>query len=699
MTRFVRRTLAPLVTGALAAGVLVAVTDASDALPFTGVLTQATEEDAPSDSTIPVDQLDLEDLVAQTTEFDTDSVFVDLGPAGDFPGIYDYGTETGVENVARELKLFLAGDGDPDGEGPIVAERDAAERFLLDEQCNGLAALPIRKQVTRPIRARILRDDEELIAQVNAFLGGGETPEGVPPISALPAGVEIDPIGVAHVPPMESVVEIGRVTVSVLDLDLIRARPPALLADLVAEDPALAALLSGDPNTGDAYGTPEFFRAAWASCLVEAAEERTVPVAQTLAGLPVFALKRDHTPDVPVTADTPDVDTVAWLEDGLEVRVEASFLNVDDDIRVNPETDLDTRTWLEHFANSVEPAMEVASRIVAGRSDEFELLEREAFSPITGFEYGETVAGTEDTTGTAIRREEEAMQNFLAEVTATASDPAGAATPDTEDAESVANRVLRASARLVYPTGAELQNTRRRFQEPPNPFLVGPVGAVQMVASDPEFLNSDGFRDGWKQGIADASEVAVDLDTLTSAGQFTPEVAAELRGQGVVDLVVSQAEGTFRTDYLLPCYSVTVSSITPDRDLDIAGRALAAQKAERDKIFGISSTAGLDEEDAGDGGDLFSPLLDDLERRDYGLASLKARDQRTAEQQAADAAVRAKEDARRAALCSSSNLQEHLTGEPVEDADHNGVADRLAENDAAKLEDAATLDENEEAGP
>lgn len=611
--RFVRRTVAPLLTGALAAGALVAAAQA-DVLPISGVLAQATDSGT-TDTTVPADQLDLDELIAHGTDFDFESVFVDLGPVGDFSGIYQYGNAQVSENVAQELQLVAPGVEDPDGDGPVVAERTAADRFLLSEQCNGLVALAIRKQVSQPVLARIVRPDEAAIAASQP----SEDEEGAQPAATV-ASTEADPLGTRHILPLESVVEVGRVTVSVLDLDLIRARPAALLSEFVGGEPALGEV-SGGSVTPDAVGSREFFEALWRSCLAEAAQEGTVPAAQTLNGRQVFTLKRDDASDLTSTGVTPDVDTATWLEAGLEIRVETTFLNVDDNIVVNPQLDLDTKTWLEHFADSVEPATEIAARLVARSVNELDLLEREAFTPISGFEYGDEIAGTKEAAAGTIRRAEVALAAELA--------------------ESTADRILHAGARLVFRPGANATNVRRRLSEPPNGFFVSPVAAVQMIAWDPEFLNSDAFRRGWKKGLVEASNTAADLEDLVEQGTLDVERVAALRAAGVVDLVVSAAEGRFRTDYLLPCYSVTVSSDERGRDFAIADLVIGAQKQQRDEVFGFPSASFLTGEP----------------------------DQR------------AEADADRAGFCSSSNFREYLSGLPVEDLDDDGIADELAEND------------------
>lgn len=671
MTRFKKRTIAPLAAGALAAAALITVADA-DVLPFSGTLTQATDEPGTTESTIPADQLDLDELIAQGTDFDTDSVFVDLGPVGDFYGIYEYGTEQGTDNVAAELELLVADDDDPDGDGPIVTERDAAERFLLNHKCNALLALAVRKQVSRPIRARIIRPDEAAIAATEP----AEPAEGAGGGQARATATETDPLGITHVLPLESVVEVGRVTVSVLDLDLIRARPAAVLADLVAGESGLADVLAGAPTTGDAFGTPEFFEAVWTSCLAEAAEEGTLPVPQTLHGQEVWTLKRDHPPDVAVNAFTSDVDAVTWLEDGLEIRVEGTFLDVEDDISVDPQLDLPTRDWLEHFADSVEPAMEVASRIAGRGGDEMDLLEREAFGSLKGFEYGDEIAGTQAAVAYRLSQRELTLENVLAAAAA------GGATP-TGGTESVTTKIRRGSARAVFPPGANSTNTRRRLSEPPNGFFVEPVAFVQMVAWDPEFLNSDAFRTGWAKGIREASDRFFDLDELRGLGLLDIEDEAELADLDVVDAVFWESEGVARIDYLLPCYSVTVSALSGTTLGDVADAVTVAQKNGRDEVFGELTERLVPGLPAGAGGDPFSPLLEDLDR-DYALAALKARAQREEEQDQAAGAERARQDAHRAAFCSSSNLAEHFTGLPVEDEDGNGVADRLPENAAGK---------------
>lgn len=669
--RFVRRTVAPLLTGALTAGVLVAVAG-SDVLPFSGVLAQATDEPATTDSTIPADELDLDELIAEGTPFDFDSVFVDLEPVGDFPGLYEYGDQAVTENVAAELELLVPGFEDPDDGGPIVTELTAARRFLLDDECNGILAMAMRKQVTRPVLARILRPDE---AAIDAVTGPAEG-------TATIAANETDPLGLVHVLPLESVVEVGRVTVTVLDLDLVRARRAAVLSDFVAGEPGLSELLEGEVSP-DAVGTPEFFEAVWTACLLAGAEEGTVPVPQTLRGQDVWTLKRDHPPDVSTTARTPDIDTVAWLEDGLEIRVEGTFLRADDNLNVDFAVDLDTQTWLEHLADSVEPAMDVAARLVSRNADELELLEREAFAPIQGFEYGDEVTGTGEAVRSALRRGEETLATLLSEEAAEPAEPAA----DDETGGS-ADRVLRATARPVFRPGQVATNLRRTHSFPPNGFLETPDAHVQMVVWDPEYLNSDAFRDGWLEGLLNAANGGRNLVALEEAGLVSAGEADALRAAGVADLVVTDTEGVFRTDYLMPCYSVTVSSLREGDDLRIARLAIRGQEQRRKDVFGNPFVLfeGEEPETAEPANDELSPLLDDLDR-DYPLAALKAFEQREEEEAEATRAARAEADARAAAFCSAANLQEHMTGQPVEDADNNGIADRLPENDVGKLED------------
>lgn len=653
MTRFVRRTFAPLLAGGLVAGVLVGA--AADALPFNGVLAQATDEPDTTDTTVPLAELDLDTLVEQPSTFDPASVFIDLDEVGDFDGIYDYAGETATRSLAPELELIVTDEVDPDGDGPIVTTAHAATNYLLDDQCSALLALAYRRQHTRTVVARILRPD------VGAATAPVTTTTTAPSSTATASAAETDPLGITHTLPLESVVEVATITVSELDFDLVRARPANLLADLVSDNTTLRNLAGGQPVTGDVVGTPEFYEAAWTACLGEAAEEGTVPVPQTLAGQPVWSLAQDHPPSVSVAALTPDIDTVAWLEDGLDVRVESTFFNVDDNLRVDLNVDFDTKTWLTLFADSVEPATEIAAHLAGRKASELDVLEQEAFESLPGFEYGERLAGAHQRVGERLRP----------------AAPAEAATPAdaaTTGVQAPADAIRRVTARAVFPPGANLTTTRRRLSNPPNGFGVAAVGVVQAVIWDPAYLNSDPFRDGWKRGLEESAATTVDLDDL----EVATDGAVDVGSLGVVDMVLSQAEGVWRVDYLMPCYSVTVSALDEATARRVSGLSVRSQRDARTRVFGVSAAS---VEPAVDTDDPFSPSLDDLDL-DYVIAALEGRAQHLEEQREAARAERAKGDAYRTALCSAANLTAHFTGYAVTNTDGNGngIADELPEN-------------------
>ncbi|HLG00081.1 MAG TPA: hypothetical protein VI916_06395 [Acidimicrobiia bacterium] len=675
MTRFVQRTLAPLLAGALAAGFVVAVADASDVLRFSGELAQS-EADATPDSTTPLEELDLDKLVEQPSKFDFESVKVDLGPVGDYFGLYEWSDESvDPADVAADLELMVPDAVDPDGEGPVVTGGHAAETYLLSDDCNPLMALPIRKQAKYTVRARIMRPD----------LAGIAAATPADPGSAAALAVETDPVGISHVLPLTSVVDIATVTVSEIDLDLIRAHPARLLNDLVADDPNLAE--NAPPGSSpDTFGTTEFFGAAWLSCLIAAAEEGTAPVPQTVNGHLAFGLLQDHPDHDPVDATVPEIDTVAWVEEGLEFRVESTFLNVSDELSIDYSVDLDTRTWLQHFADSVEPALDISGRLISRAADPLELLFSEAFSAPPGLEFGDDIHGTSDAVSTSVRNAETPpfVQSLEQAASGAAAAPAAPAPPANGTADlGSADQILGARARGVLPEGASVLNVRRRRSDPPNGFGVTPEIATQVVAWAPDFLNSDPFREGWKKGFKRVDPGAVTLDELHVLGDGFAEVEAELETLDVVDLVFSNAEGTFRIDYLTPCYSVTVSALDSEGLLDFTVRLAREQKAARDAVFGQVSPPLVAPIDARPPGDPFSPSLEDLDR-DYILGALKANAARLAKHAEQSRAERAKQDARRTALCGAPNLASHLSGFTVTDADGNGVDDELADNDVAK---------------
>lgn len=678
MTRFVRRTLAPLLAGALAAGAVVAVVDSSDVLRFSGELAQS-GVDVTTDTTTPLAELDLDKLVEVPSKFDFESIKVDLGPAGDYFGLYEWSDEpVSPANVAGDLELMVPDALDPDGDGPVVTGAYAAETYLLNDDCNPLTALPIRKQAKYRVRARIMRPDLAGIAAATPA-------EPSDPGSAAALAVETDPVGISHVLPLESVVDIATVTVSEIDLDLIRAHPARLLNDLVAGDPNLAE--NAPPgSTPDTFGTAEFFGATWLSCLIAAAEEGTAPVPQTVNGQLAFGLLQDHPDQDPVDASVPEIDTVAWVEEGLEFRVESTFLNVIDNLSIDFSADLDTKTWLQHFADSVEPALDIGGRLIRRNADPLELLFAEAFSAPPGLEFGDDFHGTNDTVSTSVRNSEtppfvERLEQAAGGTAATAAAPA--APPGGTNDTGSADQILRARARGVLPEGSSLVNARRRRSDPPNGFSVIPEIATQVVVWAPDFLNSDPFRDGWKKGLKQVDPAAITLDELFVLGDEFADVKAELQQLDVVDLVFSSAEGTFRIDYLTPCYSVTLSALDSEGLLDFMVRLAREQNAARDAVFGSVSPPLVAPVDPTPPGDPFSPSLDDVDR-DYILGALKANAARLAEHAETNRAERAKQDARRTALCGAANLASHGSGFTVIDADGNGVDDELAANDIAE---------------
>lgn len=712
--RFVRRTLAPLLAGGLAAGALIAVADASP-LPFSGVLAQDADDvaDAESDP-----ELDLDALIAEGTDFDTDSVFVDVATVGDLVQIFEYGKESVVENVAADLELVTTDEEDPDGDGPIVTRRDAAERYLLDRDCNGLLALGVRKQVSRPILATIYRPDEELLLQVDNFVSGAELPVGVDPISALPPEVIVGLLGDVHVPPLASQVPVGTMTVSVLDFDLIRARPPAMLKDLLSLSSGLASLLPDDQATADGFASPELYETVWADCLLEAAEEGTVPVGQTIGGQPAFTLKKDFPPEVVNTELTPDTDVVTWLEPdpALEVRIETTFESAFDDLNVNRFVDIPTQTWLETFTNTIEPGLEIAERVLTRATDVNKLLANEAFAAPGSFVYGEPVAGMEEQVRHALRAGEVDLEGLLQSVDPAAVAEAAAAEAalppgseaDDEDGGSLADKVLDVVARPVFNPGDIEDTNELQFFDTPFPSEAGafPQGFVQAIVWDPKYLNSDTFRDSWRAGIKQSSEWSFNYQETLDRGVYSGDKAEDLRdvleSLNVVDITLSLREGVYRADYITPCYSVTVSTLDIPTNNVIATESALAQLAQRDATFGdrfdIFDTAGPDmdtadldyflrhflfnmgkalDEQADSGqyeGDVQSPELDDLDQ-DPALAYLNARDRNEQAREEQARAERAKADERRAALCSGENLRAHFTGEKVVDRNDNGVAD------------------------
>lgn len=741
MLRFIRRSVAPLLAGALAATVVVTVGD--DVVPFDGLLTQAEAtppaETPPGEATTieefdlfdpealrPIEQLDLDAVIDEDTGFDTDSVFADLSDVGDYFGIYRYGAEDRVD-VAEELELVVpqerADEFDSD-EVDVVPAREAAERFLLSEQCNALFALGIREQVTRPIKARILREDEELILQLGQLVSGDEIPSefDVDPLAELPISrIFLDPFGRVLARAFDSTVKVGEVTVSVFDPDLVRARQPELLESLATEEALAGAVPSGDLDP-DALVTPEALQAIWTSCVADSARERTQPVARTINGESVFTLTLDEplgeVPD-PAASGT---EVVTWLERGLEVRITSSFDEVGDSIRVNPSVDLDTQEWLERFADPVEVAHEVARVIATRNADPTRLLVNEAFAAPSGIEYGEPLAGTE---GRA--------KDALAAETA----PPEAETPETPDGPST--KIKRVVARPVFGEGAVAANVTRLFLTPIEVQAVRPFipadGVVQQAVWEPQFLNSDPFREGWRRGIADESDVfigvedivddlfeedefledpevekalaaaGVDLDELPDRQrrEFVEELVEEVLQNefGVLDLVFATREGVDRVHWLAPCYSMSVAgavnfeavmesqlearrSVFGDRidvfddpdgpalgDLDLdyeVARVLFNLIEERIDIEDLDLDAAA------------GPALEEADSLDYQVAREKFLEEVQAEQDADDRAERAREDALRIAQCSSNNLEAHLNGFPVTDLDDNGVDDRIPEN-------------------
>lgn len=736
MTRFIRRSVAPLLAGALAATVVVTVGD--DVVPFDGILTQAEATppaETPPDDAItvdefglfdpealrPIDQLDLDAVIDEDTAFDTDSVFADLSDVGDYFGIYRYGSEERVD-VAEELELVVpqarAGEFDSD-EVDVVPAREAAERFLLSEQCNALFALGIREQVTRPINARILRDDEELLLQLNQLVRGDEIPPefDVDPLAELPLSrIFLDPFGRMLARPFDSTVKVGEVTVSVFDPDLIRAREPELLEALATEEALAGAVPSGDLDA-DALVTPDVVQAIWASCVADSARERTQPVAQTISGEPVFTLTLDEPLGEVPDPSASGTEVVTWLERGLEVRITSSFDDVADAIRTNPSVDLDTQEWLERFADPVEVAFEVAQVIATRNADPTRLLVNEAFAGPDGIEYGEPLAGTEGRAKDTLHAE-----------TAPAA------------AEGPATKIERVVARPAFDEGAVAANVTRLFLTPIEARAVRPFitanGVVQQVIWDPEFLNSDPFREGWRRGIAEESDVFIGVEdlvddlfddeaflddpeveeALAAAGvelddlpdrqrrEFIEELIEEvlLHKFGIVDLVFATREGVDRVHWLAPCYSISVAGgvnfeAVMERQLesrqatfgdrldvfdDPDGPALEDMDLDAEVALVLFNLieARIDIEDL-DLDAAAGPALDEAASLDYELAQEKFLDEVQVEQDAEDRAERAREDALRIARCSSNNLERHLNGFPVIDLDDNGIDDRIPEND------------------
>ncbi len=745
--RFIRRSVAPLLAGALAATVVVTVGD--DIVPFDGILTQAEATppaETPTDDAItadefglfdpealrPIDQLDLDAVIDEDSEFDTDSVFADLSDVGDYFGIYRYGSEERVD-VAEELELVVpqarAGEFNSD-EVDVVPAREAAERFLLSEQCNALFALGIREQVTRPINARILRDDEELILQLNQLVSGDEIPSefDVDPLAEVPLSrIFLDPFGRILARPFDSTVKVGEVTVSVFDPDLIRAREPELLEALITEEALAGAVPSGDADA-DALVTPEVVQAIWASCVADSARERTQPVAQTISGEPVFTLTLDEPLGEIPDPNASGTEVVTWLERGLEVRVTSTFDEVRDSVRTNPSVDLDTREWLERFADPVEVAFEVAQVIATRNADPTRLLVNEAFADPDGIEYGEPLAGVEG----------RAKDTLHAETAPAAAE--GPATP-----EGPATQIERVVARPAFGDGAVAANVTRLFLTPIEVQAVRPFitanGVVQQVIWNPEFLNSDSFREGWRRGIAEESDVFIGVEdlvddlfddetflddpeveeALAAAGvelddlpdrqrrEFIEELIEEvlLHKIGIVDLVFATREGVDRVHWLAPCYSMSVAGAVDfeavmERQLesrqatfgdrldvfdDPDGPALEDMDLDYEialVLFNLIE-ARIDVEDL-DLDAVAGPALEEAGSLDYELAQEKFLDEVQAEQDAADRAERAREDALRAARCSSNNLERYLNGFPVVDLDGNGIDDRIPE-DAGALPD------------
>lgn len=721
--RFIRRSVAPLMVGALVASTAIAVAD--DVLPLHGALAQNEGAGDGDDARTPTDELDLDALIAEESEFDTDSVFPDLSGVGEIFGLYEYGEEDTVD-VASELELLVPDDRADEfdsGEVDVVTETEAADEFLLSRDCNSLLALGVREQVSRPIRVNVLRDDLELIAQVENLLAGTDLPEGVPPISSLPGRVLIGVDGTEHVLPLEALVEVGRVTVSVLDLDLIRARPATLLEDLVT-GAGLEGLLPAQV-TPDTLSTPEFYETLWKACLHQSAEEGTRPFVQTVGGSNVWSLHEDPPVDELVDPTSSGTDVVTWLEEGLEIRVEANFDDVEDRFAVNPAVELDTQRWLEVFADPAQVAVQVGTVIVNRESDPTDLLVREAFAPPEGLEYGEGIPGVEETARHALSEGGLDVQSILGDPTA----------PGPVTFESQLERVV---ARGLFREGAIAENQRRRFATPiPREAVhslppVPAVGFVQVAVWDPQFLNSDQFREGWRRGIADAADAVLDLESLIDelvdpdellsdpavqealddAGidvaslperqreEITREVIEEsLKFElGVVDFAVSTREGITRAHWLTPCFSASAPAEVP------VVAVMQTQAEQREEIFG-DRTSIFGEDLTGPALDdapfdrtvavrLFEALLDaeiladldlvsevgpalDALRHDPELAREKFLEEFQAQQDEEDRRERAEEDAVRAVRCSSSNLQAFLAGEPVPDVDDNGIDDRL----------------------
>lgn len=749
MSRFIRRSVAPLLAGALAATVVVTVGD--DVVPFDGILTQAEAtppaETPPGEATTvaefdlfdpealdPIDQLDLDEVIDEDTGFDTDSVFADLADVGDYFGIYRYGSEDRVD-VAEELELVVpqarADEFDSD-EVDVVPAREAAQRFLLSEQCNALFALGIREQVTRPINARILREDQELILQLNQVVNGEEIPAefDVDPLAELPRSrIFLDPFGRVLARPFDSTVKVGEMTVSVFDPDLIRARQPELLEALVTEEALAGAVPSGDLDP-DALVTPEALQAVWTACVDESARERTQPVPQTINGEPVFTLTLDEPPGEVPDPRASGTEVVTWLERGLEVRITSTFDEVADAIRTNPSVDLDTQEWLERFADPVEVAFEVAEVIATRNADPARLLVDEAFAEPGGIEYGEPLAGTE---GRA--------KDALAAETA----PADADTPDPPEGPST--QIKRVVARPAFSEGAVAENITRLFLAPIDPVAVRPLipanGVVQQVVWEPEFLNSDPFREGWRRGIAEESDVFIGVEdivddvfddedflddpevreALAEAGveldqlpdrqrrEFVEELIEEVlqHDLGILDLVFATREGVDRVHWLAPCYSMSVAGAV---DFEaVMERQLEARRAvfgERLDLFDDPDGPALDDlgtldhevarrlfdilEERLDIEDLdldvaAGPALDEAASLDYPVAQEMFLEEVQAEQDAEDQAERAREDALRIARCSNNNLEAHLNGFPVTDLDDNGIHDSIPENAVALPDD------------
>lgn len=708
--RVIRRTIAPLLTGALAATSLVAVADAG-ALPGRDVLGQGAEtrdDDSPAD---------LDELIARPVPLDVRSVFADLEGVGEFSLLYEYGG-TDTVDVASELELFSdrplgrrsgADDGETGGAPGIVGPVEAARRFLPSARCNPAQALTVKQQVRRPILATIFRPDERQ--------GGGA--------------------------PLVDQVEVGSVVVSVLDFDLWRARPPTLLQRLLAADGVVAREL-GSTDLDRGLDEPHrLYDALVTSCLRAGAEQGSVPARHTVRGEAVESVKLEDPVDRPTDLSSSGIDVLNWTEStdlddvALDIRIETTFDRVEQTLGAG--ANFDTRTWLELYADPVEPALEVAAAIVGRDLDTIEELRREAFSAVgDGFEYGPPVAGTERVARTALRRGSETIAPEVLQALV-------------GDDASLSSRARGATSRLLFEEGELFENQEALHSRPRGP-IAAPEAVVRAVFWDPELLNSDAFRAGWKAGLSGTVAPETDLESVVDpvglGRTMVDALASEaLRARiddlevprrrelfaevgrlafelaGVVDLVAAERDGITRFHWLAPCYAMTVSARDAGTAATVFEQVVLAQLDARsstgrvvEDLGGVADPApgnseasedphrGLDEElfERLERGDLISqldlgivggPAVDLLEQgADLPVAyarEVAGTTDGADEDPTLDATRRRQQrDRTRAAQCSVLNLIEHLDADPLTDENGNGIDDSVPGDDVtASAED------------